>query len=321
MMMSDPCILCGGDDPLASSVCPECRATGSGGRLVFVRPPRDPDARRQLTDRLAGLFGEHLAHGELDDVATGTRALLRVPVAGTPAALGQLAACDIPTHAVSARAGVAPLPITFHAVTVGVIALGMTAGYMVQPSMIWVSPIVAVLLFVGAQVNVRRPSIVPNDHARVFHPRATDAITAALDQLPAGRARQTLATLTAVARELCASLESTDIREELDAVLVHASEAAIELADLDAHIERFSARDLPGDARSVVERCGAARDELVDRLGDAVTLLGQARSRHLVSNAHLGSELVALARNLERHTARYATAVREIRACLAEAPA
>jgi len=124
-----------------------------------------------------------------------------------------------------------------------------------------------------------------------------------LAELPPGTARDLLADLTRMGHGLYTRLQrSGDSRNSaavLGELLVASASAASDLALLDANLgrferqrERLAAR--PSGSMDALARCERARDALVQRLLEAMTVLGQLQGQ----TADLGAEESELASSI-----------------------
>jgi hypothetical protein len=153
-------------------------------------------------------------------------------------------------------------------------------------------------------LGLRRPALTITKQQTALSGPTRTRIAEAFAALPAGPARALLADVVrrgqSVRRALALRQDSSGISVTVDDLLALACTSARDLASLDeslAQFDRERSRD-DGDAawNDSVAECERARDAAVQRLLDAVTVLGQLDTQSIRGfedvNARLG-ELVA----------------------------
>ena len=183
-----------------------------------------------------------------------------------------------------------------------VLIAGTVAGIDAAPSLRWITPVFAGLLLLGARRTATTPLVSPRCASRAAG-RCRSPLLSTLAELPPGTARDLLADLTRMGHDLYARLQrSGDSRNSgavLGELLVASASAASDLALLDANLgrferqrERLAAR--PSGSMDALARCERARDALVQRLLEAMTVLGQLQGQ----TADLGAEESELASSI-----------------------
>ena len=133
------------------------------------------------------------------------------------------------TTAVAIRA--ARLPIAFYALLLAVLVVGGAAGRLVEPLMTWTSPLVAVLLFLGARSHQRRlaQSAFPAALAR--------EVAETLTRLPDGNAKDLFDRLLDAAEPVYTALGRAPLagarRQDVEQLVAYACGAAVDLSDLE----------------------------------------------------------------------------------------
>jgi hypothetical protein len=186
----------------------------------------------------------------------------------------------------------------------GVLAAGFVAGAAVDPMLAVLAVPFALVLIGGGVVTLRRPALNVTKQASALSDETRARIAATFAELPAGPARSLLADVVrrgqAVLRGLALRQDSSGIGVTVDDLLRLACAAARDLASLDESLSQFDRERSRDDGNAAwndsVAECERARDTAVQRLLDAVTVLGQLDTQSIRGfedvNARLG-ELVA----------------------------
>lgn len=319
------CLLCGADDPLGLGLCSGCAGTAPRtlDRLVLVERPATAAEREHSHQRLRVLTGTIATRAALDAAARGQRAVARVPLAGAERVLERLSAEGISARLAST--GWAPLPPSLYGVAALMIGAGWLAGGLVAPPLFWLSPMLSALLLLEAQRQVRQPLLRAPATSGALTGPARERLAITVSRLPAGTTLSLLADLARNAQSVLTRLEhrhADPIREEVEELVVHACDAATDLADLEDTLERLERqRARPGSRTSgswhtVVARAERSRDALVQRLLDAITTLGEARLRAVEATAADTDRLAQLSVQMREEVKAYAEARREVEALL-----
>jgi hypothetical protein len=192
------------------------------------------------------------------------------------------------------------LPVGFFLMLSAVLIAGTAAGIDAAPSLRLITPVFAGLLLVSALRTAATPVLSPRAHAVELPDDVARPVLSTLAELPPGTARDLLADLTRMGHGLYGGLrrsgDSRDFGAVLGELLVASASAAADLALLDANLgrferqrERLAAR--PSGSMDALARCERARDALVQRLLEAMTVLGQLQGQ----TADLGAEESELA--------------------------
>ena len=319
------CLLCGADEPLGLGLCSGCTGTAPRAldRLVLVERPASAAEREHTHQRLRALTGTAASRASLDAAARGHRAVARVPLAGAERVLERLAAEGI--NARIARISWAPLPASLYGVAGLMVTAGWLAGSLVATPLLWLSPLLSALVVLEAQRQIRQPLLGAPASSGALTGAARERLALTVTRLPAGTALSLLADLARNAQSVLARLGDqpvTQIREEVEELILHACDAATDLADLEdslAKLERQRARPgsrTSGSWHTVVARVERSRDALVQRLLDAITTLGEARLRAVEATAADTDRLAELSDQMRAEVQAYAEARREVEALL-----
>jgi predicted Ser/Thr protein kinase len=287
------CVLCNGLDPLGLGLCPACGGDGGAAdSLVYLRRPPNREARA-VESRLVSALPAVAADAEV--AIRGARPLFRASMGGAERIIEVLARRDLPARAVPVRSAVSALPVGFFLMLSAVLIVGTAAGIDAAPSLRWITPIFAGLLLVGALQTAVTPVVSPRTHAVELPDEVARPLLSTLAELPPGTARDLLADLTRMGDGLYARLQrSGDSRNSgavLGELLVASASAASDLALLDANLGRFERQRerlavRPSGSMDALARCERVRDALVQRLLEAMTVLGQLQGQ----TADLGAE-------------------------------
>jgi hypothetical protein len=300
----DQCVICGAVDVLGTTVCPSCSSGASqADALVFLCGPRSSLERDRLLDAAAELLGPDVQAETLAAVTKGDKPLMRVPSDSEGRVVEILAARGIRARVLRERELWRALPAGFLFLVGLVIIAGTVAGAVVDPLLAAAAVPFSLLLLGGGVLGLRRPALSISGQQTALSDPTRTRITETFVELPAGSARSLLADVVrrgqSVRRALAMRQDSSGIGETVDDLLALACVSARDLASLEdslAQFERERSRD-DGDAawnHSLAE-CERARDSAVQRLLDAVTVLGQLDTQSIRGfedvNARLG-ELV-----------------------------
>jgi predicted Ser/Thr protein kinase len=293
------CVLCGGPDPLGLSLCPACGGDGApSDALVYLQCPTGREARAATESRLASVLPGVAAGAEA--AIRGERPLFRASAPGAERIVEVLGRKDLPARSVPVKAVMTALPAGFFFMLAAVLIAGAAAGIEAAPSLRWITPVFAGLLLVSAGRAAATPLVAPRVRASELPDEIARPVLSTLAQLPPGTARDLLADLTRMGNGLYPRLvRSGDSRNSatvLGELLVASGSAASDLALLDANLGRFERqRDRlaarPSGSLDALARCERARDALVQRLLEAMTVLGQLQGQ----TADLGAEESELA--------------------------
>jgi hypothetical protein len=299
------CVLCGAPDVLGTAVCPVCT---SGAKLadafVFIASPRSPTERDHALDQVAELLGADVEADTLAAVTSGSRPLMRVPSSMQTRVSDVLAARGLRARVIPERELWRALPPGFMAMVGVVIVAGFVAGSVTEVVFAAAAVPFALLLVGGGMVSLRRPALNLSRESPALPERVRARIAETFAAVPTGPARSLLADVVrrgqAVRRGLAMRQDSSGIGVTVDDLLTVACASARDLAALDeslAQFDRERAREEGGSAwLDSLAECERARDVAVQRLLDAVTVLGQLDVQSLRgtddANARL-AELVA----------------------------
>ncbi|HEU5041282.1 MAG TPA: serine/threonine-protein kinase, partial [Gemmatimonadales bacterium] len=316
------CILCGGSDPLDVGLCPACGGTASGAAetLVFLDRPYGRAEREAVSTRLAALLPVAAGPGGRA-AGRGERPLFRVTPEGSARVVEALGRHRLPARAIPSRRRWTRMPDGYLTMVAAVSLTGLGAGLAAMPILLWTTPLMGGLLLVAAGEKLRAPLVEPAAAPRELPAELESRVVRALAELPPGTARSLLADVTRLARPLFARLtRAADDRGQtpvLQELVTSACEAATDLAMLDdglARFERQRARAAgPGqDWLDALARSERARDALVQRLLEAMAVLGRLQSQATWAVAEEDGTLAEVTRELRSEAAAQAAAAEEI---------
>lgn len=279
------CLLCDGPDPFAGGLCPACGGGGTGEEaLVFLSPGREPAG--ELERRLLGALP---AVGARAGVALrGEQPLFKAHGEGANRLVEELGRRGLAARAVPSERILTALPGGFYLMLACVMVAGAAAGIAAAPSLRWITPAFAGLLLLGARRQATSPVIAGRGVARELPPSVERHLLTTLAALPSGTARSLLADIGRMGQALHGRLRGEgDLHgaAEVLAELLQAScVAAADLALLDDTLTRFEQQRLrlgsrPAGWMDALARCERARDALVQRLLEAMTVLGRLQGQ------------------------------------------
>ena len=233
--------------------------------------------------------------------AKGYMALASVPLAASERVLGAFAHESVVTHVIPKRWGVAPVPPGIGALLLSVLMVGGSVGLVSGNPIFLLCPIYAGLLWVLAQVHLRRPVTCPVDSDSWLPPDVEKRLVRALVSLPRGNPRTLLSDAVHLGRlvwERADAAGDADIVEDTSELLALSADAATDLARIEeagrviANRSSSGAADAgpAGDAQAIE----SSRRRLHDLLLDAVRAMGGA-NRRLPEAGGQGPELARLA--------------------------
>ncbi len=280
------CVLCDGPDPLESGLCPACGGTGGKEEsLIFLRSDSGEAAQtveRRLLAVLPAVGSDAAA------AVRGERPLFRAYAEGADRLVAELGTRQLLARAIPRSKAMSVLPAAYYVMLAAVVVAGSLAGVAAAPALLWVTPAFAGLLVLSAHRGAATPLIVSQRRRGELPADVERQLLATLAQLPPGTARSLLADITRMGQGLYGQLRRTGDSRGATAVLTElltaACSAGEDLAQLDASLARFEGqRDRlaarPAGWMDALARCERARDALVQRLLEAMTVLGQLQGQ------------------------------------------
>ena len=299
------CVMCGAIDVLGTAVCPLCaRGARSADAFVFIAGPRSATERDHALDLIAELLGPDVEAATLAAVAAGSRPLMRVPADWDARVAEILAARGLRAHVIRERELWRALPPSFQAMVALVVVSGFVAGTVVNPLLAAAAIPFALILVAGGTISLGRPALTSARQASAVSDATRSRIAETFAAIPAGPARALLADIVrrgqGVARALVMREDASGIGATVDDLLMVACASARDLASLDDSLAQFdrerSRIEFDSAWLDSLTECERARDSAVQRLLDAVTVLGQLDTQSIRGiedgSARLG-ELVA----------------------------
>jgi len=310
------CVVCGAIDVLGTAACPVCSSAGKGAdALVFIRGARSIAERDRLLDTVAQLLGPYVQAETLAAVASGSKPLMSVPSEYDARVVAILAARGIDARVVRERQLWRALPPGFVLMVAGVLVAGLVAGAAVDPLLAALAVPFALVLVGGGVVTLRHPALNVTKQASALSDETRSRIAETFAALPAGPARSLLADVVrrgqAVRRGLALRQDSSGVAVTVDDLLSLACTSARDLASLDESLAQFDRERSRDDGNSAwndsLAECERARDTAVQRLLDAVTVLGQLDTQSIRGfedvNARLGELVAEIASDVKARSA------------------
>ena len=322
------CVLCGGSDPLGLGLCPGCGGApaGAADTLVFLQRPVGRAERHAVSARLADLLPA-AAGPEGRAAGRGERPLFRVTPEGAGRVLEALARRKLAAQAVPASRAWTMVPGGYGTMVLAVGIAGMGAGLAAMPVLLWTTPLMGGLLIVAAARQARTPLVAPSPGAGGLPPELEGRVVRTLAELPDGTARSLLADVTRLARPIFARLDRAAAAHRdgpvLHDLVTSACLAAADLAMLDDNLARFERERARGTTPApawldALARSERARDALVQRLLEAMAVLGRLQSQTTASIAAEDGPLAEVTRELRADAEAQTAAAREIAQLLGE---
>lgn len=229
---NDRCLVCGDIDVEGLTVCGRCGGLRQpSDELIFLDPARAHERDDRRAQLLAWFGGSH--EGGHREVAEGLKPLARVPAGMAETAVDRLAARGLSARAVSFGAAWRMIPFGLWALAGLSLGVGLWAGRVVHPALLWTSPLFAVLLVAGAVSAGRQPLLNRKVRSPRLEPELERLVLATAAELPEGPARTLFGGVIRLVRHLAD--QPGDGRPALIADVIPAvCRGARELAELDA---------------------------------------------------------------------------------------
>jgi serine/threonine protein kinase len=317
-----PCLLCGGPDPLSLGICPACGGSPDvADTLVFLEREGSAQARRAAAMRL-GVVMPELRAADRDAAASGERPLFRVASGSAPRLVDELKRRELSSHPLPASRAWQAVPTGFYALLAAVLTAGSAAGVVTSPTLLATTPLVGALLVMGAGRASRTPLVLPPERRTGLPGDLERQVVETLSELPAGTARNLLADLVRMCAALATRLDHTGddrgVGKSLAELLPAACGAATDLAQLDENLGRFERQRDQLAARpegwlDTLARCERTRDALVQRLLEAMTVVGRLQGQQAALAVESDDTLADLTRELKLEAEAQAAAAKEMK--------
>ena len=316
------CVLCDGPDTLHLAVCLDC-ASRTGDGLVFVRQTIRKAERASVVEHLQGILPPGVEWEAFDLASKGHLPLASVPLSAARQVVEAFAREGVPTQVIPKRWGVAPIPHRLGLVLLSVLMVGPLVGLFSGNLLFLISPLYAGLLWVLAQLHLRRPAACDGKSEPWLPHDVEEWLVTALMSLPVGTPRTLLSDVVRLGRLLwkrAAATGDVDIVEDTSELLSLAGDAATDLARVEEAGRVMASRGAES-ATALVRRTEAleaievSRHRLHDLLLDAVRAMGGA-NRRLPEAGGQGPELARLAEAIETSRVAEAGAVEEMKRLL-----
>ena len=276
------CAVCDRPNPLSLGACVRCVSTPGGSR-VFVEAPDTAIKRTALAQLIRRLFPS-LTAADAGRAAAGQKALVAVPRAVVPAMADALDTAGIQVRVEQGGVRFPSVPLGLRIVVAAAVGVGLLGGALANPVLLWTTPVVAALLLLLAEIELRRPVVgtIGSDAELLGSEAAAGKVTTRLARLPAGEARTLLMRLVSLARKVAdrqRAIGDEGGSDELRSLVVVASEVAVELEGVDAALRIVEDAQAP-DAlknRTTASTLRDASDQLSGGLRRAVELLADPR--------------------------------------------
>ena len=144
------------DQPLA--LCWDCAAL-AGDALVFIRRPETASEHDDALDVLRSALPGRPRSEDLSLAARGHKAVALVPMDESERVRELFRAHDVEVQVVQRTRARAPLPVGLRLVVALVAVVGSVAGLLSEPLLLLTSPVMAGLLWIAAQRQLRRPLV------------------------------------------------------------------------------------------------------------------------------------------------------------------
>jgi hypothetical protein len=322
----DRCVLCGGLDVLSTAVCPSCTSGSQVTEtLVFLERARTGSERDTALEATATLLGNDIEREMLALVAIGERPLMAVPRASSANVLRLLGERGLRARTFSTRDVWRALSPTYVVMVGGVVLAGIVGGAVADNALFAAAGPLAVLLLIGGALAIRKPALTADGRMTALSEPTRARVVETFSVISAGPARSLLADVVqrghAVRRALLVRQDASGAGETVENLIDAACASARDLAALDASLAQFGRerdRDT-GDAKWLdsLTECERTRDGVVQRLLDAVTVLGQLDVQAIRSTDDTTARLSELVAEIGREVKARSAAREEMETLLA----
>ena len=324
-MSRDRCVLCGGLDLLGMGVCTTC-STGATkpDAYVFFEPPRSVAERDSVLEATVDLLGGDTPTPVLAAVARGGRPLVRVPASASERVTELLAGRGIRARVVAERELYRALPSSFVLMVVAVAVAGMVTGAVTGSGIAATAVPFALLLTAGGTLSLRNPAVKTERRSSPLGAATSARVAETVAALPAGPARSLLADVVrrgqSVQRGMILRRDASGASVLVQQLIEAACDSARDLAAIDESLTLFDREHRRDDDDTrwldTYAECERTRDATVQRLLDAVTVLGQLDAESMRSNEDMGARLEELVTEIAGEVDARAAAREEIRSLL-----
>ena len=324
-MSRERCVLCGALDLLGMGVCTGCSAGAEhADAYVFIEPPRSRAERDGVLEATVDLLGADTPTAVLAAVASGGRPLVRVPVSARARVTQLLAGRGIRARVLAERELYRALPSGFVLMVLGVAVTGIVAGAATGSGIATTAIPFALLLTAGGTLSLRNPAVTTERRSCPLGDATSARVAETFATLPAGTARSLLADVVrrgqSVQRGLIVRQDASGASVLVQQLIVAACDSSRDLAAIDESLALFDQeyRRDDEDTRWLdsYAECEHTRDATVQRLLDAVTVLGQLDAESMRSSEDVGARLEELVTEIAGEIDARAAAREEIRSLL-----
>ena len=282
----------------------------SADTLVILERSRMPAERRATALRLAAVV-PGLGEADLEAAAWGRRPLFRVPSASAPRLLEKLTHRELASRPLPIGRAWEIVPASFWVLVAAVLTAGGAVGMVAAPPLLATTPLIGALLLLSVRRASRTPLVLPPVRHPALAAEVEREVVRTLAELPAGTARGLLADLVRMSSALARRLERTGDDRGLAAALTElltvACGAAVDLSQLDENLGRFERqRDhlaaLPEGWLDTLARTERTRDALVQRLLEAMTVVGRLQSQQAALIGESDDTIAGITAELRRES-------------------
>jgi hypothetical protein len=259
--------------------------------------------RADVVRSLRELLSAPQTHGDFAETARGRKPLAIVPAALTVPVMRRMEGAGLQARVLPFSQWPRALPASFVLMAVAVLLVGLITGLRAVPMLVWASPLVALLLLVGAAIQLTRPLLGGPSTRSVLPDSVRTALAESLAILVEGRARTLLLDIARLGESTFATMSpafrNASLGESVLELLTEAGPLALEAAQLEV-----IANDLKGLSGTVAaaeyQRSSAAVRAHFTLLEHVIALLGRIVRAGAESHAEV-SELVQRVRAEAAH--------------------
>jgi len=294
------CLLCRNTDPFGLWICVSCGGLSSVKSESCIIVER-PESRKEKKIQLAAMqeFLKIETGSGLKQAAAGLRPLIRVAESLAPRIVELLRSHSLPAISVPAGRFWLLLPRDYYLLVLAVAVVGMAVGYWSRPNLLWTTPMVAGLLLLAGWRVVQRPYLAPGKAKAVLPQEVHEAMIQTMSRLQSTTASSLLADLVAFSQHVYAQSTVVELQGSVISLLESFSNAALHLDRMEDSLNRLESqqeklRAVPDAWRESIAQMERARDYLVQKFLEAISLMGSSQSHAILGEKGIGEQLDSL---------------------------
>jgi len=299
------CLLCRNTDPFGLWICVSCGGLSSGKSESFILVDR-PESRKEKKIQLAAMqeFLKIETGSGLKEAATGLKPLIRVAESLAPRIVERLRSHSIPARNVPTGKFWFLLPRDYYLLILVVAVVGMAVGYWTRPHLLRLTPLVAGFLLVAGWFVVQRPYLAPGKAKMVLPQEIHETMIQTMSKIHSATASSLLADLVAFSQHMYAQSTAVELQGSVINLMESFSNAALQLNHMEDALNRLESQReklhaVPEGWTESIAQMERARDYLVQKFLEAISLVGSNQSHAILGTKGIGEQLGHLTGELQ----------------------